>query len=100
MLKFIKKLFSAKDGFVKRANGDKYWWVNGELHRVGGPALERVDGDKAWYLNGKLHREDGPAVEGLNGYREWYVNGIRYTSKKEYAKAVKDYKFEQEDKLI
>lgn len=32
-------------------------------------------GDKFWYLNGKLHRENGPAIERANGYEEWYLNG-------------------------
>jgi len=46
-----------------------------------------------------LHREDGPAVEYAGGSKEWYVDGVQYTSKSKYAKAVADYKFEQEDKL-
>ena len=34
-------------------NGDKYWYLNGNLHRTDGPALELINGDKHWYLNGK-----------------------------------------------
>jgi len=34
-------------------NGDKYWYLNGKLHRTDGPALELINGDKHWYLNGK-----------------------------------------------
>jgi len=34
-----------------------------------------VNGDRGWYLNGELHREDGPAVELANGVCEWYLNG-------------------------
>jgi len=37
------------------------------------------DGDKAWYLNGKLHREGGPAVEYSNGYKAWHLNGEKLT---------------------
>lgn len=33
----------------------------------------------AYYLNGELHREDGPAIEYPNGVRSWYLNGIEYT---------------------
>ena len=33
------------------------------------------NGDKWWLLNGKLHREDGHAVEWANGHKEWYLNG-------------------------
>ena len=36
------------------------------------------NGDKAWYLNGELHREDGPAVECV-GDKYWYLNDTEYT---------------------
>jgi hypothetical protein len=57
------------------ANGVKYWYLNEQLHREDGPAVERSDGGKSWYLNGKLHREDGPAVERSNGAKYWWLNG-------------------------
>ena len=34
-------------------NGDKFWYLNDELHREDGPAIEWADGSKSWYLNGK-----------------------------------------------
>ncbi len=55
-------------------NGTKKWFLNGELHREDGPAIEYSNGDKEWYLNGKRHREDGPAVE-CAGDKWWYLNG-------------------------
>ena len=59
-----------------RGNGtDKYWSLNGQYHRVDGPAIEYTNGTKLWYLNGKLHRPDGPAIEHANGDKEWYLNG-------------------------
>ena len=60
---------------VKVDNGDKSWYLNGELHREDGPAIEFSNGNKLWYLNGKLHREDGPAVEWSSGDKHWYLNG-------------------------
>jgi len=58
------------------ADGDKFWYLNGKLHREDGPAIEYADGDKSWwYLNGKLHREDGPAIEYASGSKYWYLNG-------------------------
>ena len=54
--------------------GDKYWHLNGKLHREDGPAIEGANGDNSWYLNGKLHREDGPAIEWDDGYKSWYLN--------------------------
>ena len=38
-----------------------------------------ANGDKFWYLNGKLHREDGPAREWANGSKYWYLNGKEVT---------------------
>ena len=57
------------------ANGGKYWYLNGKLHREDGPAIEYADGSKRWFLNGKLHREDGPAIESANGFKQWFLNG-------------------------
>ena len=34
---------------------------------------------KEWYLNDQLHREDGPAVDGADGSKAWYLNGWRVT---------------------
>jgi len=56
-------------------NGNKYWFLDGDIHREDGPAIEYANGDKEWYLNGKRHREDGPAVEFANGDKEWLLNG-------------------------
>jgi len=58
--------------------GNKYWYLNGKLHREDGPAIEWVDGDKEWYLNGERHRTEGPAIEYTNGTKEWYLNGERH----------------------
>ncbi len=49
--------------------------AEGELHRVGGPAVIWVDGYQEWYLHGKRHRIDGPAVTDGHGYEAWYLNG-------------------------
>jgi len=37
------------------------------------------NGCKEWYLNGELHRTDGPAVEYENGCKQWYLNGEELT---------------------
>jgi len=57
------------------ANGDKFWYLNGNRHRENGPAIERSNGDKYWYKNGKCHREDGPAIKYLDGYKEYWHDG-------------------------
>jgi hypothetical protein len=56
-------------------HGNKYWRVDGYLHRVDGPAVESVTGTKMWYLNGKLHRIDGPAHDASDGTKFWFLNG-------------------------
>jgi len=47
-----------------------------------GPAVEWADGTKYWYLFGKLHRSNGPAIEWSNGSKDWYKNGIFYKTNK------------------
>jgi len=64
---------------VERADGTKFWYLNGSLHREDGPAVEYADGSKEWYLNDRLHREDGPAVEYADGGKEWFLNGKSFT---------------------
>jgi hypothetical protein len=62
-------------GIVETNDGSRHWYLNGELHRIGGPAVELINEDKEWHLNGKLHRVDGPAVEYADGHKVWYFNG-------------------------
>ena len=57
--------------------------MNGERHRVDGPAIEYTDGEKHWFLNGERHRIDGPAVEHINGSCHWYVNGMKLFPEKD-----------------
>jgi hypothetical protein len=66
-------------------NGDKFWYLNGQLHREDGPAMEWFNGGKAWYLNGQRHREDGPAEEYCTGYKAWWLKG-EYLTEDEFNK--------------
>ena len=63
---------------IEWTGGDKFWYHNGKLHRVDGPAQEWANGNKFWYLNGELHREDGPAQEWATGTKWWYLHGKRH----------------------
>ena len=65
-------------GIAEWPNGEKDWYLNGNLHRVDGPAIEYAYGRKEWWLNGKRHREDGPAIEWADGRKEWWLNGKRH----------------------
>jgi hypothetical protein len=44
-------------------------------------------GTKCWYLNGELHREDGPAIEYAGGTKEWYLNGKVVSWREAFKKA-------------
>ena len=63
---------------IECANGDKWWYQNGDLHRENGPAIEWCNGGKEWYQNDQLHRIDGPAIEWSNGSKQWFQNGQRH----------------------
>jgi hypothetical protein len=58
--------------------GNKLWWLDGELHREDGPAVEFISGTKSWRLHGKWHRVDGPAYEYPDGSKYWWLNDIGY----------------------
>ena len=81
---FLNGKLHREDGpAIEFISGDKHWYLNGEFHREDGPAVEYVSGTKHWFLNGKLHREDGPACEYVNGNIEWYING-KYLTEEEF----------------
>ena len=69
---------------VINKKGTKTWYVNGDRHRVDGPAVEYTNGGKKWYVDGKRHRVDGPAVIYANGTKKWYVRNIKYVSAKAF----------------
>lgn len=83
-------------------NGDIYYFKDGLLHNLEGPAVINSDGSKEWWENGKkiryenefekkwfkdgvLHKEDGPAVIFNDDSFQYWLNGIFY-SKDEYNK--------------
>lgn len=80
------------DGPAADTEGRKYWWLNGLLHRVDGPAVEYPDGSKKWCVNGELHREDGPAIKYADGSKQWWLNGKLH---REDGPAIEDNMFKQ-----
>jgi hypothetical protein len=70
-------------------NGNRYWYLNGQLHREDGAAIEYANGSRCWWLNGKCHREDGPAIEYADGTRYWYLGGVKYTEEEFNKKTAK-----------
>ncbi len=63
---------------VARPDGYIAWHERDQLHRVGGPAWTWPDGYTAWYERGQLHRVDGPALDHPDGYNAWYERGQRH----------------------
>ena len=64
------------DGTVRHYNS------SGNLHRVGGPAVETKHGLQAWYRNGVCHRIDGPAIVYEDGYCRWFIDGTEVTEER------------------
>lgn len=56
----------------------KFWYRNGLLHRVDGPAYTSLNVSE-WYQFGEPHRLDGPAVIWENDEKHWWVNGTQVT---------------------
>lgn len=48
--------------------------------------LRVADDSKFWWKDGLLHRLDGPAIEYANGTKHWFYNGlkVKVSSQKEY----------------
>jgi hypothetical protein len=68
-----------RNGLHINADGTKQWYLNHQLHRTDGPAVEYAAGSKEWWLDGQRHRTDGPAVELADGTKGWCLNGRFYS---------------------
>jgi hypothetical protein len=73
---------------IEWASGTKNWFINGKFHREDGPAREWADGTKFWYLNGELHREGEPAIEWYDGDKSWWLNGEQVTKDEVMGKTI------------
>jgi hypothetical protein len=74
--------------FEEDAYGIKHWYLHGEWHREGAPAVVFTSGAECWYQHGKLHREDGPADIYSDGDKYWWLYGELLT-KEEWEERVK-----------
>ena len=66
-----------KNGIHVRVDGTLEWFLNGQLHRIGGPAVVYKEGTEEWRQYDKLHRDDGPAFT-QRGYKAWWIRGERH----------------------
>jgi len=55
------------------------YYLDDQIHRTDGPAIECINGTKKWFAYDKLHRIDGPAIEWNTGGKVWYINDKKYS---------------------
>jgi hypothetical protein len=73
-------------------NGTKTWLLDGQRHRLDGPAVEYADGDRSWLQYGIFHREDGPAMEYFTqNHIRWLWRGkyLPVSNQEEFERLVK-----------
>jgi hypothetical protein len=61
------------------ANGNRCWFLDGQLDRSDGPAVERADGTKAWYSRRQASRRRA-RHERSDESEEWYPDGRKASS--------------------
>jgi hypothetical protein len=64
-----------KNGLEINEYGDKFYYLNDQLHREDGPAIEYINGFKKWCIHGQFHRTDGPAIITAES-KKWFINGL------------------------
>lgn len=70
-IRYIKNDPKQMKEFYFHSKGTKLWYLNGELHRENGPAIEYRDGAKQWYLNGKRDHHK----EMIESWKHWNSKG-------------------------
>ena len=58
-------------------HGDKVWYNDGKVHRLGNPAYISDTYGCFYTVNGKFHRLDGPADLTYKSMPIWYAYGIK-----------------------
>jgi hypothetical protein len=96
-----RKLLHRENGpAVEHVNGDKLWYIDGNLHREDGPAIKSLSGAEQWYIDGKLHCETGPAIVYASGVRLWFLDGIELSGPEELELRLKERAKSCADKVI
>lgn len=63
---------------VDESGGYKAWWVNDKLHRLDGPAIIHGASSKVWLEEGRIHRLDDSSITEVDEFEEWWVDGLRH----------------------
>ena len=56
----------------------KNWYLNYQIHREKGPAIEYENGNNYWYFEGKLHRKENLPASIIDGKNNYFLNGEQY----------------------
>jgi hypothetical protein len=86
-----------RQGKIVDEHGNTFYYKDNKLHSYNDlPAIIYSSGAKFWYQNGKIHRLDGPAETYVNGKEYYYIDDSQLT-KKQHANhpEVKKYKLQQ-----
>lgn len=73
---------------VQDDEGDVIFYKNNKIHNIKKAALylycKNTLDEKLWFVEGNLHRTDGPAIERKNGFKIWYLNDRCYGKGNDY----------------
>jgi hypothetical protein len=73
---YVNGQLNRADGPAVQGGNAEHWFRHGRAHREDGPASTWEDGTRVWYWDGSLHRIDGPAIEYANGPSEWWRRDV------------------------
>ena len=80
---FIKESFEIPykfTGFItNNISGVERWFLNGQRHRLDGPAIKDIHNNESWYIDDKLHRIGGAALSNNKGEKQYYCYGKSYS---------------------
>ena len=86
--KDVKKANDGSQMTLDHQNKEILWKIiGGERHNINGPAIKSWNNQlEEWYVNGNLHRLDGPALTTAGGTKQFYVNGELFHKSADYWK--------------
>ena len=78
-LKDGEKVLPNFTGVAMYPAGHKVWYLNGNRHRIGNPAMITRMNTRLWFEDDHYHRTDGFAIEWNDGGGKYFLNGKEYT---------------------
>jgi len=95
--KYKSKSFYKPNEIRTNKAGDKTWFENGVVHRVGLPAIVFADGSKDWIEHGDFHNVSGPArTFAKNNGKAWFIRGEQLTEAQFNARVYEAFTYEHQ----